>query len=85
VIPVEQVLRMTVPYLTSPDPDRKSGFGDTTFLDVFVPRPTPKDVLGIGFTMTIPTASDSRRGSGYSIQVTFIEKLTWPIRGTWAR
>ena len=64
VIPVEQVLRMTVPYLTSPGPDRKSGLGDVDFLDVFVPHPTPKDVFGIGFTLTMPTASDSRLGSG---------------------
>lgn len=63
-MPIEQVLRLTVPYITTPDPNRESGIGDISVFDMFVPDPNPTDVFGIGFTMTIPTASDSELGSG---------------------
>lgn len=64
LLPIEQVMRLTVPYVTTPDPDRESGLGDISYLDLFVPNPNPKDVVGIGFTLTVPTATDSKLGSG---------------------
>ncbi|MCH5373307.1 MAG: hypothetical protein JJ992_04985, partial [Planctomycetes bacterium] len=62
--PLPQVMRLTVPYVTTPDPERKSGLGDVTYFDIFVVNSNPKDILGVGFTLTMPTASDSKLGSG---------------------
>jgi len=62
--PLEQILRVTIPYLTTPDPDGDSGLGDVSLVDLFVPEPHPQDVLGIGLTLTAPTAAHTSLGSG---------------------
>jgi len=62
--------RTTVPYVTTPDlgepVNRKNGFGDTNFLNLFLPRLQTKGVqVGLGFNSVIPTAGDNEfTGSG---------------------
>ena len=62
--PMDQVLRLTVPYLTTPDPGGESGLGDINFIDLFVPKIGEKDVIGVGISLTAPTAAHDSLGSG---------------------
>jgi hypothetical protein len=56
------ITRATLPYVTTPDlgdpiNDRKSGFGDTDFLALAVPKLKTKGVqVGLGFNSVFPTA-----------------------------
>jgi hypothetical protein len=63
-IPVEQVMRVTLPFITTPGPGRISGLGDINYFDLFVPKPRPWGILGAGFTAVFPTASDDELGAG---------------------
>lgn len=64
------VTRTTLPYVWTPDLDepigRKNGFGDLVSLGLFTPKLKTKGVqLGLGWTVTIPTAGDNDfTGSG---------------------
>jgi hypothetical protein len=64
------VTRTTLPYVWTPDLGdpigRKNGFGDLTSLGLFTPKLKTKGVqLGLGWTVTIPTAGDNDfTGSG---------------------
>ena len=64
------ITRTTIPYVSTPDlgspVNRKNGFGDTVFLALATPRLKTKGVqMGLGGTMTIPTAGDNDfTGSG---------------------
>jgi hypothetical protein len=62
--------RTTVPFVTTPDlgepANRKNGFGDTSFLNLFLPRLETEGVqVGLGFNSVLPTAGDNEfTGSG---------------------
>ena len=62
--PVAQVLRPSLPILTTPGPDRVTGLGDFAFFDVFVPDHYPWGSWGLGVTAAFPTATDDRLGAG---------------------
>lgn len=64
------ITRTTIPYVSTPNlgpgVGRKHGFGDTVALGLFTPKLKAKGVqLGLGYTLTIPTAGDNDfTGSG---------------------
>lgn len=64
------ITRTTIPYVSTPDlgspVNRKHGLGDTVALGLFTPKLKTKGVqLGLGYTVTIPTAGDNDfTGSG---------------------
>ena len=62
--PVAQVLRLSIPILTTPNPDRVTGLGDIGFFDVFVPDHYPWGSWGVGVTVVFPTATDDSLGAG---------------------
>ena len=62
--PVAQILRPSLPILTTPGPDRVTGLGDFAFFDVFVPDHYPWGSWGLGVTAVFPTATDDRLGAG---------------------
>jgi hypothetical protein len=58
------ITRTTIPYVSTPDlgpgVNRKHGFGDTVALGLFTPKLEAKGIqLGLGYTVTIPTAGDN--------------------------
>jgi hypothetical protein len=63
-IPFAQIVRFTVPVITTPEPDRTTGLGDIVFLDLFVPKPKSWGIWGVGLTMVAPTAREDSLGSG---------------------
>lgn len=61
-----QILRVTMPMVTTPDIDpvgRKTGAGDLNIFDIFVFKMAGMEV-GIGPQLTIPTASRDEMGTG---------------------
>jgi hypothetical protein len=64
IIPVSQILRLTVPVVTTAGPDRKTGLGDTTFVDLFVANPAQWGIWGLGYTLVAPTAANDDLGQG---------------------
>ena len=62
--PLSQVMRLTVPVITTPGPNRKTGLGDISFFDLFVPKPHSWGMWGAGVTMVTPTASNDELGQG---------------------
>ncbi|MEZ5460740.1 hypothetical protein [Dokdonella sp.] len=84
VIPVEQVVRLTVPVLSTPHPDHARGLGDISFFDLFVPSAREWGIWGGGFTMVLPTAADDQLGSGKyqlgpAFTVVYYRKKNWQI------
>jgi hypothetical protein len=59
----KNILRPALPFVTSPEPDRKAGLGDLFALDLQL-FPTKKNVFGVGAAATFPTASDDLLGAG---------------------
>jgi hypothetical protein len=64
LIPVPQVLRITVPVITSPEPDQTTGLGDISLVDLFVAKPSSWGIWGLGFTAVAPTAAHDELGQG---------------------
>jgi hypothetical protein len=64
LIPVEQVMRFTVPVVTTPDPGSATGLGDISFFDLFVAAPLDWGIWGAGITAVAPTASKDELGQG---------------------
>lgn len=65
LVPVPQLLRLTVPISTRPriDDGDVTGLGDINLFDVFLVRAEGTQ-LGIGPLLTMPTASDDALGTG---------------------
>ncbi len=71
------VLRATLPILSTPEPDRVSGLGDLVVLDFFLFK-AGKSSLGVGPALSFPTATDDALGSGkLSLGPTFL----WIYKG----
>ena len=62
--PIAQVMRLTVPMVTTPGPGGITGLGDISYFDVFVPKVRPKSVWGAGASLVIPSAPSEALGSG---------------------
>jgi hypothetical protein len=82
--PLEQVMRLTVPIMTTPKPNRETGLGDISFFDLFVPGAEDWGVWGAGFTTVLPTASDDELGSGKfqlgpAMTAIYYKKKNWQI------
>jgi hypothetical protein len=63
-MPISQVMRVTVPLVTTPGPDRTTGLGDISYFDLFVPKGRDWGIWGVGFSTVLPTASDDALGQG---------------------
>jgi hypothetical protein len=84
LIPIEQVMRLTVPVLTTPKPNRETGLGDINYFDIFVPGAEDWGVWGAGFTAVLPTASDDELGAGKfqlgpALTAIYYKKTNWQI------
>jgi hypothetical protein len=64
LVPVDQVIRLTVPLITSPKPDRETGIGDVSLFDILVASPESWGIWGIGPVLVADSASDDKLGSG---------------------
>lgn len=64
LIPRSQVMRFTVPVITTAGPRRKTGLGDISFVDLLVSDPTPWGIWGMGVSAVMPTASSDELGQG---------------------
>jgi hypothetical protein len=64
LIPTSQILRFTVPVMTTADPGRKTGLGDITFVNLFVADPAKWGIWGLGYSAVAPTASSDALGQG---------------------
>ncbi len=64
-VPWPQLIRLTVPLTTRPDPagGYSTGLGDINVFDIFLLRKTGVE-LGVGPLLSIPTASDDELGTG---------------------
>ena len=64
-VPWPQLIRVTLPVSTRPDPDGgySTGLGDINLFDIFLVKTTGMQ-LGIGPLLTIPTASRDELGTG---------------------
>jgi len=62
--PIAQILRPSVPVITSPDPGRVTGLGDIAFFDVLVPDHHVWGSWGIGAAFVFPSATDDKLGAG---------------------
>jgi hypothetical protein len=65
VLPITRrnVVRITLPIPWTPQPDQTGGLGDTTILD-FQLFQTKSSTFGVGPTIVLPTATNSRLGQG---------------------
>jgi hypothetical protein len=84
VIPWHQVMRFTVPVITTPKPDRETGLGDISYFDIFVPGAEDWGIWGAGFTAVAPTASDDELGAGKfqlgpAFTAVYYKKKNWQI------
>jgi hypothetical protein len=62
-VPLDQLMRMTIPMIWTPDPDGVFGLGDIDFFDLFlVPEKWGK--WGFGPSLAFPTATDPSTGDG---------------------
>jgi hypothetical protein len=62
--PVGQIIRPTIPMITTPGPDRTTGLGDITIFDIFLPQRFSWGALGVGPVAVFPTATNERLGQG---------------------
>jgi len=62
--PIGQIIRPTIPIVTSPGPDRRSGLGDISVFDIFLPKRFSWGAFGVGPTVVFPSATDDRLGQG---------------------
>lgn len=62
--PISQVMRLTIPMVTTPGPGRITGLGDISYFDVFVPKAPSWGIWGAGLSLVIPTASSEALGAG---------------------
>lgn len=64
-VPVPQLIRVTAPISTRPDPGggNTTGLGDINVFDIFLLR-TEGTQLGVGPLLTMPTASEDELGTG---------------------
>jgi hypothetical protein len=62
--PIGQIIRPSIPIVTSTGPDRKSGLGDISVLDVFLPERFSWGAVGIGPVLVFPSATYDRLGQG---------------------
>jgi hypothetical protein len=62
--PVGQIIRPSIPVITTPGPDRVTGLGDITLFDIFLPRRFSWGALGAGPVFVFPSATDDRLGQG---------------------
>lgn len=62
--PIGQIIRPSLPLLSSPHPDHATGLGDLTVFDVFLPKRFSWGALGVGPVIVFPTATDDRLGQG---------------------
>jgi hypothetical protein len=60
--PVGQIIRPSIPIVTSPGPDRTTGLGDITLIDIFLPERYERGAWGIGLVLVSPTATDDQLG-----------------------
>jgi hypothetical protein len=65
VIPYPQLMRLTVPISTRPDPDGgyTTGLGDIELFDIFLPGSVGNFSFGVGPLITFPTASEDELGA----------------------
>jgi len=66
IVSVPQILRMTVPISTRPDPagGYQTGLGDINLFDIFLLNAGGSTQFGIGPLLTMPTATDKSLGTG---------------------
>lgn len=64
LIPRSQVLRFTLPVITTAGPRRRTGLGDLAVVDLLVSNSTPWGVWGLGASAVAPTASNDELGQG---------------------
>jgi hypothetical protein len=62
--PIAQIMRPSVPILTTPGPNRVTGLGDIAFFDVLVPDHYSWGSWGIGAAFVFPSATDDKLGAG---------------------
>ncbi len=62
--PVGQIIRPSIPIITSPGPDRTTGVGDISRVDIFLPGRYEWGAGGSGPVFVFPTAIDDRLGQG---------------------
>lgn len=62
--PLGQILRPSIPIITTPGPDRVTGLGDITLFDVFLPERERWGAWGFGPVFVFPSATDHRLGQG---------------------
>ena len=62
VVPINQIIRLSVPFLDVPD--GKSGLGDISLEEVFIPADHHWGTYGLGYTATFPTAQHRDLGAG---------------------
>jgi hypothetical protein len=84
LIPMHQVMRVTIPILTTAEPNRETGLGDISYFDIFVPGAEDWGIWGAGFTTVLPTASDDELGSGKfqlgpAFTAVYYKKQNWQI------
>jgi hypothetical protein len=63
-IDLNQIYRITVPLMTTPGPNRKSGLSDITLQGIAVVDKKSWGFLGVGVSAVLPTASDDLLGAG---------------------
>jgi hypothetical protein len=63
VFPVAQIIRPSIPLITTPGPNRTTGLGDITLFDLLVPERVSWGSLGIGPVAVFPSATDNQLGS----------------------
>ena len=85
-IPVPQIIRLTVPVLTTPGPGRRTGLGDIEVVDVFIPKRRSWGIWGAGFIAVAPTAAHDDLGAGKwqlgpAATVVFSKIPNWQIGG----
>lgn len=68
IFPMTQVIRSTLPLLTTADPsgpvDDTTSLGDLVVLDIFLPERKDWGIWGVGPIAIFPTATDDRIGQG---------------------
>ena len=64
VFPIAQIIRPSIPIVTSPGPNRKSGLGDISVFDIFLPERFSWGAVGVGPLLVFPSATDDQLGRG---------------------
>lgn len=63
IVPLEQLLKVTVPFPTTPNPGSESGLGDISFFDLVTIKQS-WGRWGLGPAFVFPTATDTALGQG---------------------